>query len=285
MAPTLNIAALSRRTGVPPDTIRKWEQRYGVLRPERTAGGQRRYSEHDVSRVEWLKARLAEGYRIGEAAALLGSAELTAPQTAGELREALFGAVVRYDVASLAGFVEQALALNQLDEAIADVLAPVLSGVGDRWAAGELTVAQEHLASGVVRAHLERLLADVRSGVRGTAVLACAPGERHELGLLMLAVLLRADGWQVAYLGADTPLEDALELAARTDARVLCVSATMPENAERVARALAGAHVPKGLEVVIGGAAMPKATARELGVRHLNGDLRHSVDTLRKLAR
>ena len=70
MTPTLNIAALHRRTGVSPDTIRKWEQRYGVLHPDRTAGGQRRYSEEDVARVKWLKARIEEGYRIGEAAAI-----------------------------------------------------------------------------------------------------------------------------------------------------------------------------------------------------------------------
>src|SRR4051794_41935098 len=71
----LNIAALSRRTGVAADTLRKWEQRYGVLRPARTTGGQRRYSELDIDRVEWLRARLAEGYRIGEAAALLGTGQ------------------------------------------------------------------------------------------------------------------------------------------------------------------------------------------------------------------
>ena len=64
MSSALNIAALARRTGVAPDTLRKWEQRYGILRPTRTGGGQRRYSEHDVDRVVWLKARLAEGYRI-----------------------------------------------------------------------------------------------------------------------------------------------------------------------------------------------------------------------------
>ena len=76
----MNIAALSRRTGVAPDTLRKWEQRYAILRPTRTAGGQRRYSELDVERVEWLRARLAEGYRIGEAAALLGTGDWRAPR-------------------------------------------------------------------------------------------------------------------------------------------------------------------------------------------------------------
>jgi methanogenic corrinoid protein MtbC1 len=284
MAPTLNIAALSRRTGVPPDTIRKWEQRYGVLLPERTTGGQRRYSEHDVARVQWLKARLGEGYRIGEAAALLGSAELGAAQTPDELRDALLAAVVQNDVASLGRFVEQTLALNRLDDAIVDVIAPVLAAIGESWEAGELTVAQEHLASGVVRAHLEKLLADVRSGVRGTAVLACAPGERHELGLLMLAVLMRADGWEVAFLGADTPVDDALTLAERTGAQILCLSATMPESAELAARALRDRKLPKGLQVVLGGRAAAKNAVRELGARYVNGDLRRGVDALRKLA-
>jgi len=284
MAPNLNIAALARRTGVPADTIRKWEQRYGVLRPERTTGGQRRYSEEDVARVEWLKARLSEGYRIGEAATLLGSVPLATPASPDELREALAGAVVQNDLPSLIALVDQALALNQLEDALTDVLAPALAAVGESWEAGEISVAQEHLASGVVRAHLERLLADSRAAIRGTAVLACAPGERHELGLLMLAVLLRADGWQVAYLGADTPVGDAVALAEESGARLLCFSATMVESGDRVHDELAGRRLPEGLQVVVGGAGIEKEVARELGVRYLNGDLRRSVGAIRKLA-
>jgi MerR family transcriptional regulator, light-induced transcriptional regulator len=284
MAPNLNIAALARRTGVPADTIRKWEQRYGVLRPERTTGGQRRYSEEDVARVEWLKARLSEGYRIGEAATLLGSVPLAAPASADELRDALAAAVVRNDLASLITLVDQALALNQLEDALTDVLAPVLAAVGESWEAGEISVAQEHLASGVVRAHLERLLADSRAAIRGTAVLACAPGERHELGLLMLAVLLRADGWQVAYLGADTPVGDAVELAEQSGARLLCFSATMRESGDLVREELEGRTLPEQLDVVVGGPGIAKDLAAAVGVRHVNGDLRRSVDAIRKLA-
>src|SRR5205085_10342850 len=98
MPSALNIAALARRTGVQPDTLRKWEHRYGVIRPDRTPGGQRRYSEVDVARVEWLKSRLEEGYRIGEAAALLGSTQMpSAPQSAPELCEAMLTAVANTD--------------------------------------------------------------------------------------------------------------------------------------------------------------------------------------------
>jgi methanogenic corrinoid protein MtbC1 len=252
LTPSLNIAALAQRTGVPQDTIRKWEQRYGVLRPERTSGGQRRYTELDVARVEWLKARLEEGYRIGEAAALLGPGA-QAPLSADDLRHALLDATLRSDVGELTVLVAQSLALWPADEAFATVLAPVLTEVGQRWEDGGLTVAQEHLLSATVRSAIQALLADVRADVRGVAVLACAPGESHEIGLLMLAVLLRADGWQVAYLGADTPVGDAVALAADIGANVLCFSAGTSESAASVTAGVAAAGPPVGTQVLVGG--------------------------------
>jgi MerR family transcriptional regulator, light-induced transcriptional regulator len=270
LPPSLNIAALCQRTGVPADTIRKWEQRYGVLRPERTPGGQRRYSEVDVARIEWLKARLAEGYRIGEAAELLGSGEQVAAG-AGELRRAIVEATAANDVVGLSHLVEQAVALGSLEEAFVDVLSPALGEVGDRWAAGELSVAQEHLVSATVRGVLQRLLADARGEIRGIAVLACAPGERHEIGLLMLAVLLRSDGWQVAYLGADTPVDDAVALAEQLQASVLCFSASTREQAESLERALAE-RAPLTIEILVGG----RGTAES--------DVRSAIGRLRKIA-
>jgi methanogenic corrinoid protein MtbC1 len=271
MPPTLNIAALTRRTGVPPDTIRKWEQRYGVLTPERTKGGQRRYTERDIARVEWLKARLAEGFRIGEAAALLGGTGVAGAST-GELRSELVAAAGRSDVRALSAVVEQALMIEAIESAFADVLAPALVEIGERWEAGDLTVAQEHLASGVVRASLQRLLADARGSVRGVAVAACASGEHHEIGLMMLSVLLRADGWQVAYLGADTPFADALSLADRLGAVALCFSATCSSCLRTLRRELDGASLPDGVEVFVGGRATGPTEPT------------HIVSTLRELA-
>jgi len=258
LTPTLNIAALTRRTGVPPDTIRKWEQRYDVLRPERTPGGQRRYTELDVARVEWLKARLDEGFRIGEAAALLGRTTI-APGDTEALPTAIVEATRRSDVDALATAVEQALFLAPLEIAFADVFAPALVEIGELWRAGEVTIAQEHLASGTIRGALQRLLADHRGSVRGVAVCACAPGERHEIGLLMVAVLLRADGWQVVYLGPDTPVDEAVALAAQLGAAALLFSATCEEPAAILESELSGADVPDALTVVVGGRSGPSA--------------------------
>jgi methanogenic corrinoid protein MtbC1 len=251
---TLNIAALTRRTGVPPDTIRKWEQRYGVLHPARTPGGQRRYTEIDVARVEWLKARISEGFRIGEAAELLGAAGI-APADGDELRQALVDGTRASDVDAVTAAVEQALLVLPADAAFADVLAPALVEIGELWSSGDLSVAQEHLASGAVRAALLRLLADRRGSVHGIAVLACAPGERHEIGLLMLAVLLRASGRQVAYLGADTPVEAAVELARELGASAILLSVTRRETAAALEAALRTLDVPERVRVLVGGRA------------------------------
>ena len=282
---TLNISALAQRTGVAADTLRKWEQRYGILQPTRTAGGQRRYDESDVARVEWLKARLREGYRISEAAALLGDATAPVHATPAELREALLEAVGRADANAIARLLDQAFTVQSLESALVDVVQPTLEAVGARWAEGAFNVAQEHLFSVGVRARLERLLADARGGVRGVAVLACAPGERHELGLMMLAVLLRADGWQVAYLGAETPYADALALAERVGARVLAISAASRERVQELEREARQEKRPPAVELLVGGAGVERADAERLGARYVNRDLKRAVRTMRGLSR
>jgi methanogenic corrinoid protein MtbC1 len=276
----LNIAALAKRTGVAADTLRKWEQRYKILSPKRTTGGQRRYSEVDVARVEWLVERLGEGYRIGEAATLLGGTAGETSRTPQEHREALLAAAAAADPETVARLLDQAFALHSLDETLTSVVEPLLRRIGEEWKAGNFTVAQEHLVSEAVRARIERLLADARGGVRGLAVLACPPGERHDCGLLMLAVMLRADGWQVAYLGADTPLEDAFDLAERLDARVLCLSVTMPETMATLKPALGRRDK---LEVVVGGTAATANALESTGARYLNSNLSSAVRELRAL--
>lgn len=261
----LNIAAVARRTGIGADTLRKWERRYGVLRPGRTAGGQRRYDERDVARVEWLRDRLLEGYRIGEAAALLESGAAKAESSTTGLHQAIVDAVAAPDPRRLVSLIDQAFALHDVETAIEEIVAPALRTVGDRWRSGPECIGQEHVLSEVVQARLRTLLDDRRHAVRGTVVLACAPGERHELGLLALAVLLQADGWLAVYLGADTPLDSALATAERTGAHLLCLSATSPERLAELDASLADRETPDGLRVITGGAARGDAAPLRLG--------------------
>lgn len=283
-APLLNIAALSRRTGVAPDTLRKWEQRYGVLRPARTEGGQRRYDETDVQRVEWLRDRIREGWRIGEAARVIDEAGSAAFDEPEELRDALIASVRDSEPLMLAAILDQAFAVLPLEQALTDVVTPALRWTGDAWHRGELSIAQEHSITAKVRAHLAGLISDGQGGVHGVAVLACAPGEQHDIGLLMLAVMLRADGWRVEFLGADTPFESAVAFADRIGASILCISAARGESLELVRISLASAARSEGVALVLGGAAVTLAIARELRVTYAGGELGLAVSRLRKLA-
>jgi DNA-binding transcriptional MerR regulator len=260
----LNIAAVSRRTGIAADTLRKWERRYAILRPKRTSGGQRRYDDADIARVEWLRDRLDEGYRIGEAAALLEGMDVGAAGSPTELCEKLVDAARAADAARVVSLVEQAFIVHPVAVAVEEVAAPALRTVGDAWAEHVRVVGHEHLLSQVVRSRLQRMLADRRAGVRGTLVLACAPGELHDIGLLALAVLLQADGWLVAYVGADAPLEASMSVAEQLDADLLCLSATLPEHGAALATALDELPTALNARVVLGGPAAPghgRATA------------------------
>ncbi len=284
MSSGLNIAALAQRTGVAPDTLRKWEQRYSILQPTRTAGGQRRYSERDVARVEWLRARLDEGYRIGEAASLLGTVGVEPARSARDHLKGILRALDDGDTGEIGMRLDQAFALLGVDDTLSSVLQPLLEEVGDRWERGELTVAEEHLVSEAVRSRLGHLLADSGGGVRGVAILACAPGERHELGLMMAALALRRDGWKIVYLGADTPLADAFGMAEKLSANVLGISVAMEAHGSALTEEIGKTDPPAGLQLVVGGAGASRTLARQLGAVYAGTGLADAVSTVRSLA-
>lgn len=281
----LNITAISRRTGIAPDTLRKWEQRYGVLRPERTAGGQRRYSETDVQRVEWLRDRIAEGWRIGEASRMLDESGSMALDDPTELCNALIKAIRDVDVNAISSALDQTFAVLPLSQALDCVISPVLCWAGDAWHKGELSVGQEHAVSARVRNHLAALMVQSTGNVRGMAVLACGPGEYHDIGLLMLAISLRKDGWQVENLGPDTPVDTAIELAHRVNATILCFSVALETSVERLRESLASFNAVTGIKIVVGGASVTPAIAREFGATYVIGSLDETVAQLRLLKR
>ena len=237
-----------------------------------------------MQRVEWLRDRIAEGWRISEAARML-DAEASALDDPVELRDALIAAIRDTDMVAVTTTLDQTFAVLPLEQALADVIGPTLHWTGEAWHRGELSVAQEHAVSAKVRAHLMKLVADGRADVHGVAVLACGPEEFHDLGLLMLAVALRADGWRVEYLGADTPIDTAIAFAERIGATMLCVSVARKESAEALRTSLVEAPSKSTVPIVIGGAESSPALARELGATYVNGNLPAAVSRLRRLAR
>jgi methanogenic corrinoid protein MtbC1 len=190
---------------------------------------------------------------------------------------AILASVDRGEAAEIGVRLDQAFALNGVEETMEGIVRPLLETVGERWERGELTVADEHLVSEAVRSRLGHLLGDVGGGVRGVAVLACAPGERHELGLMMATIAFRRDGWKVFYLGCDTPVEDALALARRVSARFLGWSVSTPEHGD-------GLTPADDVALVVGGAGATPALARRLGATRAAAGLPAMVAALRKLS-
>lgn len=275
--PRLRIGELSRRVGVSPEVLRAWEARYGLLRPERTEGGLRLFSEEDERRVHLMRRNIAAGLSAAEAARLARQGE--SPVGRGRERAAGFAEIESTLTHSLDALDEPA-AQAALDElfrtfalpfALSEVILPVLRRVGERWAAAEMGVAHEHFASNVIGARLRALTRGWGNGVGPHAVLACPPGERHELGLLCFGLALRERGWRITYLGAETPLREIGDALAELVPSIVVLSATARERFLDASEDISALGA-RGVRVGIGGAGASEALARELGVELLGGD-------------
>jgi DNA-binding transcriptional MerR regulator len=272
----LRIGELSRRSGVRPELLRAWERRYGLLRPTRSPGGLRLYSPDDLQRVEAMQHHLADGFAAAEAAALaMGATGAETergrpPMATGELRAELQAALDAYDEPRAQAALDRLLAVATLDVALTDVLLPFLRDLGERWSRGEASVAQEHFATSVVRGRLLGLARGWGRGAGPVALLACVPGEQHELGLLAFGLALRAHGWRIAYLGSNTPLE-TLDLAAQSlEPALIVLSATTEDGVRGIAQELR--ELATRYTVVLGGSGALAAEASDLGIRGLAGD-------------
>src|SRR6187397_790984 len=213
----LRIGELSRRVGVPVESLRAWERRYGLLAPSRTPGGFRLYGEDDVARVLAMRAHLDAGVSAAEAARLALAEEVAvaaAPAAVADASE-LVAALDRFDETGAQRAFDRLLAALTLDVVLRDVLVPYLHDLGERWEYGQATVAQEHFASNLLRGRLMSLARVWDRGGSPRALLACAEGELHDLPLLAFGLVLREHGWRISYLGADTPVASVVE-AART---------------------------------------------------------------------
>jgi MerR family transcriptional regulator, light-induced transcriptional regulator len=275
----LRIGELARRVGVPIESLRAWERRYGLVRPGRTAGGFRLYSEDDVARVLAMRANLERGMSAAEAARL-AVAEDVSRTSSSPVRNSneLVAALDRFDETGAQVALDDLLATLTLDVVLRDVLMPYLRELGERWARGEVSVAQEHFASNLVRG---RLMALARSWGRGSgprALLACAAGELHDLPLLCFGLALRGHGWRISYLGADTPVASVVEATRTLSPAAVVISGTVSGIYDGVAGSLreVALHAP----LYVSGAAADEAVARRAHGTFLDHDVVMAAETL-----
>jgi len=280
----LRIGELSRRVGVSPELLRAWETRYRVVRPERTPGGLRLYSQDDERRVRRMQAHIEAGLSAAEAARLTNR-EADAPRTDASpaaLANILIALERSFDElndGAAHAALDELLRIATLPVAVSGVILPFLRRLGERWETASVSVAHEHFASNVIGGRLRALSEGWGQGSGPMALLACPPGEQHDLGLLSFALVLREDGWRITYLGEQTPLGEVARTADAIAPDIVVLAAVMPERFLAVAgeiKALAGRA-----RVLIGGAGASPSVARQVEAEFLGEDMIAAAATLR----
>jgi methanogenic corrinoid protein MtbC1 len=223
-----------------------------------------------------MQRHLADGYAAAEAAALatetvdVAAEQAPAPLASEELRAELQASLDTFDEPRAQAAFDRLLAAATLDSALSDVVLPYLHDLGERWSRGEVSVAHEHFASGIVRGRLLGLARGWGRGVGPVALLACVPGEQHDLGLIAFGLALRSHGWRVAYLGSDTPLETLALAADALEPALVVLSAATEDGVRRIASDLG--ELANRFPVAVGGPGARAIEAAEPGVLGLPGD-------------
>jgi len=288
------IQVVAHRTGLSVDVLRVWEKRYGVVKPDRSPGGHRLYSDDDVKRLGLLKRATSAGRRISrvaglrddEIASLVREDEAAAIDQRREWRlgaaapeshlASCLQAVEVFDDRALEAALRRASVALAAPVFIEQVLGPLLTRIGEEWEHGKMNPGQEHMASVVVRRVLESLTNVVMPGPEAPGIVVVTPsGQVHELGALSVATAAATLGWRVTYLGPNLPAADIAEVVEHTGASALAVSIVFPaddpgigEQLRRLRRAVGPA-----LPILVGGRAAPAyaEALADAGARHIVG--------------
>ncbi len=267
----MNIGALSKATGVPVETLRTWERRYGFPNPTRDDHGHRVYDVDVTEHVKLVDAAIRAGHRASSAVALdlktlkglfgdsLGQESPSVEISSAEHHaiQPWLDATINYDGETLeALFRRDWTTLGGL-EFLKKRVHPFLVELGVAWTENRLEIGHEHFASERLRDFLTTLwrpLSDRSTGPR--VVCATLPGETHSLGLQMAAMILSIVGCRVMYLGADTPIQDLVDAAMAHQSAAVCVSVSIAANRFTTTRDLSKLResLPANMALVVGGA-------------------------------
>jgi methanogenic corrinoid protein MtbC1 len=220
---------VEERTGVPATTLRQWERRYGLPLPERSEAGYRLYGDTDLDDIRAMKAHVDDGVPASRAAEMVKerARPVAGPRPVAGLREDLVEALVALDDDRADRVLSEAHALHTVEAVVLDLLQGAMLDLGQMWHDGKIGTTTEHFASSYVHGRLRALLALAGHHREGPGVIvACAPLDQHELGALMLAVMLRRNGYHVYFVGANTPVEDLAAMARELKPLAVMISAS-----------------------------------------------------------
>lgn len=272
------IAAVERDTGLLKDTLRVWEKRYGFPQPLRDANGERIYPREQIERLRQIRRLMDQGHRPGklfaatheEFAALLQGKLANSPMP--EQIQPLLALIRASQAENLRATLQAELAQRGLDDFVLQLAIPLSTAVGQSWAQGELSVAQEHLYTEQLQNVLRASLSHLPLGTQGPRVLLSTfPDELHGLGILLAEALLTAHGAYCCSLGTQTPLEDLRNAAesGRFEVILLSFSAAFAPRAAFSGLKTLAASLPPNIVLWVGGRHLADKPQTIPGVRYL----------------
>lgn len=234
-----NIKAVSTMVGVLPGTIRAWERRYQMIEPIRNEAGHRLYSDEHVRTLKWLSSKVNAGFTISQAVALLDQNDTQAASPSMKedenrltrMQSDLMEALIQFDERNAQHIMNEAFTIYTMDKVLIDLLAPILVKIGLLWENGEITTAHEHFSTAILRSRIGSVMhAYPHNGLLPKVIAVCAPGEWHELGLLIFTLYMRRKGFEVIYLGSSIKKGDIQVVLESVQPGFLFLSCTMKEN-------------------------------------------------------
>jgi methylmalonyl-CoA mutase cobalamin-binding domain/chain len=265
-----------KRTGLSQHVIRVWEKRYGAVKPTRSAGQRRLYSDEDVYRLMLFRRLTQIGHSIGSIAHLNTDEleqlwrkekfpdhtplpELQQRPDLIFVRDAL-RAVEDMDRHSLTETLRNSSRKFGSHGSLERVIAPLTEQIGEKWRTGELNAAHEHFASAVIREYLwaaTRAFAHTQNAP--TIIVTTPTGQLHELGAVMVAAAASDIGWNVIYLGPSLPPAEIAAAAVDNRVTAVALSIVYPPDDPQLGSELAvlRAHMPSNISIIVGGRATP----------------------------
>jgi DNA-binding transcriptional MerR regulator len=271
------IRIVSQQTGVNPVTLRAWERRYGVVRPQRTPKGHRLYSRQDILLIRQLLDLLEQGLTIGQAAQRLarfnnpaeGEGRGVTPDDGwGDYRQQMYRAVEALDIQGLDAAYNDALALYPVEIVTDRLLLPLLRELGERWRERRGGIAEEHFLATYLRNKLgARLHHQATARTQWRLLAACPPGEQHELGLLLFCLAAATHGIGHVLLGANTPIDEIAYAARRSGVDGILLSTSVALDGDRFMQELSRLARDTERPIFVGGegAALHREAIRRSG--------------------
>jgi len=270
------IKVVSQMTGLSVFVIRAWEKRYNVVTPERTETNRRLYSEDDIEKLKLLNNAINLGHNIGgianlsvsELRSILEHKHVTSSSTS-ELSKENFSdtesilrssmeAVKTYDGKKLSTILLKASSKMSQPQLIENFIIPLVYEIGDLWHEGDIRVANEHLASAIIRSFLANLIEQHIPSENAPLIISATPrGQDHELGALIAGVTAASVGYKVIYLGPNLPVEEIAAVTDNLDAKVVALSLVYPNDDPQLKLDLVNLKkmLPEKISLIVGGRA------------------------------